>query len=121
MIIRETILSSRHAQVAKCRATLTWRYGRCDLATNRDFPDPTGGPASAGRPHAERTLCGFNPNAPADDTLLVGRITADDGGKTIATIVNYACHPTTLAWQNQLLSPDYLGALRELVESATAA
>jgi hypothetical protein len=31
-------------------------------------------------------------------------------------LVNYACHPTTLAWENKLLSPDYPGAMRELIE-----
>jgi hypothetical protein len=35
--------------------------------------------------------------------------------------VNYACHPTTLAWDNTLISPDYVGALREVVEQATGA
>jgi hypothetical protein len=35
--------------------------------------------------------------------------------------VNYACHPTTLAWQNALISPDYPGAMREVVEQATGA
>jgi hypothetical protein len=29
--------------------------------------------------------------------VLVGRV-CDDGGRIVATIVNYACHPTTLAW-----------------------
>ena len=33
-----------------------------------------------------------------------------------ATLFNYACHPTTLAWENQLLSPDYIGAAREVLE-----
>ena len=32
-------------------------------------------------------------------------------------MVNYACHPTTLAWQNTLISPDYVGAMREVVGS----
>jgi hypothetical protein len=35
--------------------------------------------------------------------------------------VNYACHPTTLAWQNKLISPDYIGAMRETVETETNA
>jgi hypothetical protein len=34
----------------------------------------------------------------------------------LATLVNYACHPTTLAWENRLLSPDYIGATRETLE-----
>lgn len=88
--------------------TLTWATGRCDLAANRDLPDP----------EADRYLCGFNPDEPADDTLVVGRAT-DDGGKIIATLVNYACHPTTLAWDNRLVSPDYVGAMRETIERHT--
>jgi hypothetical protein len=40
-------------------------------------------------------------------------------GQALGTIVNYACHPTTLAWQNTLISPDYVGAMREVVEQHT--
>jgi hypothetical protein len=65
-------------------------------------------------------LCGFNVAARPDDTLLVGRAT-DESGRTLATVVNYACHPTTLAWENRLLSPDYVGAMREVVEMHTQA
>ena len=46
-------------------------------------------------------------------------MTADDDGRVLGTIVNYACHPTTLAWENTLISPDYVGAMRELVEGHT--
>jgi hypothetical protein len=60
-------------------------------------------------------VCGLNPAGPADDTVLVARIVADGGG-AIADVVNYACHPTTLAWDNTAISPDYVGALRETVE-----
>jgi hypothetical protein len=92
-------------------ATLTWATGRCDLARNRDLPDPA--------PGSDRAICGYNPLATADDTLVVGRVTRDDDGSVMATIVNYACHPTTLAWDNKLISPDYIGAMRELVEQHT--
>jgi len=92
-------------------ATLTWATGRCDLARNRDLPDPTSGDG--------RIVCGFNPSVSADDTLVVGRVTTDDDGRVLGTIVNYACHPTTLAWENTLISPDYIGAMRELVEQHT--
>ena len=90
-------------------ATLTWATGRCDLARNRDLPDPAS--------EEGRLVCGFNPVASADDTLVVGRVTEDGGGRVLGTIVNYACHPTTLAWENTLISPDYIGAMRELVEA----
>jgi len=92
-------------------ATITWGSGHCDLATNRDLPDldPTSG----------RYLVGFNPDQPADDTVVVGRVTEDESSRPIATIVNYACHPTTLGWDNKLVSSDYVGAMRELVELHT--
>jgi len=104
------ITAANRALTSAAPAVLTWRYGRCDLATNRDLPDPA----------VDRVLCGFNPANAADDTLLVGRVT-DNAGKVIATLVNYACHPTTLAWENRLISPDYVGAMRDVVEAHTAA
>ena len=92
-------------------ARLGWRYGRCSLARNRDAPSDTDG----------RYLVGLNPSLPADDTLLVGRVMREGDSRLIATLVNYACHPTTLAWKNSLLSPDFPGAMRAHVESATGA
>jgi hypothetical protein len=91
-------------------AWVTYGTGRCALATNRDLWDAA----------AERFACGFNPDVPADDTLLVARVTRETG-EVIATLFNYACHPTTLAWENRLLSPDYIGAAREVLEQAFAA
>ena len=93
-------------------ALLDWRDGRSALASNRDLPDPT--------PGSTRVLCGYNPTTSADDTLLVGRVTSKSG-KILAAIVNYACHPTTLAWENSAISPDFVGAMRETIESATGA
>jgi hypothetical protein len=51
---------------------------------------------------------------------MVARVAADSGQR-LATIVNYACHPTTLAWDNRQISPDYVGALRETIERETRA
>ena len=39
-------------------------------------------------------------------------------GDLVTVFVNYACHPTTLAWENRLLSPDFVGAAREILEQA---
>lgn len=108
--------ASRRAIASLEPAVVEWHSGACRLAANRDLPEPdvAGGAAAPGR-----VVCGYNPQGPADDTLLVGRITAA-AGRPLATIVNYACHPTTLAWDNTLASPDYVGALRETIEAATA-
>ncbi|MCH6472549.1 neutral/alkaline non-lysosomal ceramidase N-terminal domain-containing protein [Sinomonas terrae] len=89
-------------------ASLDWAYGRCSLAFNRDLYVP----------HEGRFVVGANPSVEADDTLLVGRLVSPEG-RTIAVVVNYAAHPTTLGGTNSLISPDYLGSAREVVEAAT--
>jgi hypothetical protein len=90
-----------------CQATIVYQRGRCDLARHRDYYDAAD----------QRYVCGFNPEGQADDTLLVAKVIATDSGRTLGTVVNYACHPTTLAWENTLISPDYVGAMREVVEA----
>jgi hypothetical protein len=89
-------------------SAIVYGQGHCGLAAHRDFFDE-------GR---KQFVCGFNPGGPADDTVLVARVTGEQG-QLLATVVNYACHPTTLAWDNTLISPDYVGAMREVVEEAT--
>jgi hypothetical protein len=88
-------------------AVASWASGRCDLARNRDLVLDS-----------ETFLCGINPDGPSDDTVLVGRVT-DMSGNIIATMVNYACHPVSLGGGNKLISPDYYGAMREVVERDT--
>jgi hypothetical protein len=102
-IVRESLDGMKPARI-------TYGSGRCSLASNRDFWDERLG----------QYVCGFNPSGVADDTVLVARAT-DSRGQIVATVVNYACHPTTLAWQNTLISPDFPGTMRAVVESATGA
>jgi hypothetical protein len=107
---REALVAACRAVLAEARAAmrpavLGWSAGRCGLAYNRDLPDPETG----------ALLCGLNPEPAADDTLLVGRVTDADGA-VMAVLVNYACHPTSTGGGNRLISPDYIGALREIVE-----
>ena len=99
----------RLAQEALAQARPVWAVygtGRCALARYRDFFDETRG----------EYVVGYTPGQPADDTVVVARFT-DDAGKVVGTMVNYACHPTTLAWENTLISPDFIGAMREVVEA----
>ena len=91
-------------------ATISYGTARCDMAGHRDFWDQQSG----------QFVCGFNPSGKGDDTVLVARVSGA-GDQTLATVVNYACHPTTLAWDNRLVSPDFPGAMREVVEDATGA
>lgn len=105
--ITAAVLEAREGLVP---AWITYGQGRCSLAGNRDYWDS----------EASRWACGYNPDGSADDTVLVARVTGDDGAIR-ATLFNYACHPTTLAWNNHLLSPDYVGAAREVLERAFGA
>lgn len=50
-----------------------------------------------------------------DPELLVTWLSEEDG-TTIATLVNYACHPVVLGPDNQFVSADYPGALAAVVE-----
>lgn len=98
-------------------AVVTWAYGRCDLAVVRTLAC------------GDRDVVAYDPAATADDTVAVGRITARapavDGAAAeptvLGTLVNYACHPTTLAHESSLLSPDLVGGTRDVVEAATGA
>ena len=89
-------------------AVVTYGRGRCDMAANRDYRD------------VERGIytTGYNPDEAAEDLVLVARVESMVGAPRLS-IVHYACHPTTLAWDNSLLSPDYVGALREVVADQT--
>ncbi|HWG69988.1 MAG TPA: hypothetical protein VN692_11280 [Steroidobacteraceae bacterium] len=87
-----------------------WSYGKCGLAFNRDSHDePTG-----------RGICGINRSRTADDTVLVGRI-SDTNNQIRGVMVNYACHPVSMGGANKLLSPDYVGPMRDVVERETGA
>ena len=89
---------------------MTYATTTCTMGHQRDYYDE----------QKDIYVCGFNPEGECDNSLLAIRVT-DRCDRTVATIVNYGCHPTTLAWENTLISPDYIGALREVVEMATNA
>lgn len=55
------------------------------------------------------------PYGPVDDQVGVIRIT-DSDGRVRGVLVNYACHPVVLGPRNVLLSADYPGVTRRLVE-----
>lgn len=104
--VKQKTIAAIDQAKADCRpATIVYGETTCELAANRDFFDETTG----------QYVCGFNPSGTADRRVLVARVT-DQEGNTMGTIVNYACHPTTLAWENTMISPDFPGALREVVE-----
>lgn len=69
--------------------------------------------ANEGNPPA----VGRNPEGFVDPELIVFRID-DANGQPIAILANYACHGTVLAYENKVISPDWIGMVRQVVEDA---
>lgn len=78
--------------------------GRCEIGVNRRFGVPGGGMA-----------VGRNWEGPVDPAVRVVRFDGLDEAP-VASIVHYSCHPTTMAWQTKLFTPDYPGMVRQVVE-----
>jgi hypothetical protein len=60
---------------------------------------------------------GRNPEGFVDRELVVFRID-DARGRPIAVLANFQCHGTVLAYENQYISPDWIGMARQVVERA---
>lgn len=78
--------------------------GSCDININRRLRLPDGS-----------VVVGRNPGGPVDRTVRVVRLDSLDG-RPLATILHYACHPTTIGWQSLHATPDYPGMARRVVE-----
>lgn len=99
-------------------------YGACAVNTNRRRPWQEGRAHFANHPFylehrgkaLEPILMAPYPEGCSDHQVGVIRID-DLNGEPIATLVNFAAHPTIMAWDNRLLSPDYPGTVRRTVEN----
>ena len=60
---------------------------------------------------------GINADGFVDRDLVVVRLD-DAKGKPLAVLVNYQCHGIVLAWENKVISPDWIGMMRKSVEQA---
>ena len=69
--------------------------------------------AEADRPPA----VGRNPSGFVDRELVVFRID-DAQGQTMAVVANFQCHGTVLAYENRIISPDWVGMTRATIEQA---
>lgn len=84
--------------------------GQCRIGVNRRFQRPEDGAVIVGR----------NWDGPVDPEVLVLRLD-DLDGRPVAAVVNYACHPITVGPDCELITPDYPGAMKRVVEQATGA
>jgi hypothetical protein len=70
------------------------------------------------RPEDDVVVVGRNPAGLVDREVQVIRVDTLDG-QPLATIVDFACHPITVGPDNDLITPDYPGAMKRVVEQAT--
>jgi hypothetical protein len=80
--------------------------GECSININRRAHTAEG-----------RPILGKNRDGFSDHEVLVVKLDAAGGG-TIATLVHYACHPTIMGPANRLITPDYPGVVKRVVEEA---
>jgi hypothetical protein len=78
--------------------------GACDVNVHRRYR------------HQGAIVCGKNPAGVNDPTLVVLRIDRLNG-QPLCALVNYACHPTINAHLNDLVTPEFPGPLRSVVEA----
>ena len=78
-------------------ASLSYAVGEAAFAINRRKSTPKG------------FIISPNPEGPADHSVPVLRVASASTGRTIALLVGYACHNTTLTGEFYELSGDYAG------------
>jgi hypothetical protein len=103
-IQEQTIVAVLRAKGAQEPVTVTAGYGACRIGKNRRQLLEDG-----------RTITGCNESGNSDPTVSVLGFNRDNG-ETVASIVQYACHPTMLGYMNTLISPDYPGVTKRIVE-----
>jgi hypothetical protein len=105
-VVEDQIVASILTAVRRARPG---RYGAAvgtaRIGVNRREFLPDGTPA-----------LGENPDGPVDPDVTVLRFDALDG-EPIGVLFHHACHPDVLGPKCRLISPDYVGAAREVVET----
>ena len=84
--------------------------GHAEVAVNREERAPEDG----------RIVVGRNPEGTTDRSVDVLRVD-DLEGNPIAVLTSYAAHPVVMGFETYLLSPDFPGVVRRVVEQATGA
>ena len=88
----------------KAPGKLSWAMGTATFAMNRRVLE-----------NGKWKDFGETPNGPVDNDLPVLRAT-DQQGKTIALLLNYACHGTTLVPEHNFVHGDWMGAAQQMLE-----
>lgn len=90
-------------------AVIGFGRGESHIGINRRLTRPDG-----------TTVIAANPEGPVDTEVGILRVDSVSG-KPIAVVVNYACHPVVLGNGSNVISADWVGAMRRVVEAVTGA
>lgn len=117
------MLDGYNANLQQCAAGAAWSAissmqpvriasasGSSTIAVNRRYQRPTDGAVVVGRNWAGQV----------DPEVQVLRLDTISG-EPLAAIVQFACHPITVGPDNDLITPDYPGVVRQLVGDSTGA
>lgn len=108
-LVTQVVMAVKEAMANLQPAHISWAQGEADIAVNRRERKPDG--------HIE---IGINPSGPVDRTVTILQAQSLDG-KPIVTLVNYQCHGTVLGQKNMLVSADWIGVMRRIVEQESGA
>ena len=92
------------AYLSKAPGQLSWAKGSASFAMNRRVIE-----------NGKWKTFGETPSGPVDNDLPVLRAT-DRQGKTIALLLNYACHGTTLVPEHNFVHGDWMGSTQQMLE-----
>jgi hypothetical protein len=110
-MLQHQIAGVAHAALQRMRsARIAAGAGQARIAVNRRFQRPEDGAVVVGRNWA----------GPVDPEVKLIRID-DADGQPLAALVNYACHPITVGPDCTLITPDYPGVVKRVVEQSTGA
>ncbi len=91
-------------------ARIAGGVGTCAINVNRRFQRPEDGAVVVGR----------NWDGVVDREVQVLRIDTVDG-EPLAAVVDYACHPIVVGPDNDQITPDFPGVVKQVVEQSTGA
>jgi len=108
-LVTQIVQAVKEALASLQPAHISWSQGEGDIAINRRERKPDG--------HIE---IGVYPTGPIDRSVTILQAQSLNG-KPIVTLVNYQCHGTVLGPKNMLVSADWIGAMRRIVEKESGA
>lgn len=103
--LRNTVVSVLAAAVKDIRPVASLKVGEVDISTYHD-----NGVANVISDHRDPWV--------VEEFISAARL-IDGDDQTIATLINFSCHPETLADDNLLMTSDFVHALRRTVEQGS--